>query len=417
MEATVRTDGPLDAAERIEVVDILRGFALFGILLVNMSFFKAPGAPPGLITEEVAVDRLVGLAILVFAQAKFFTLFSFLFGFGFSIQLLSARRRGVPFVARFARRLLALLLFGLAHAFLLWYGDILVLYALLGFVLLLFRDRSPRALLIWASVLLIGPALLFAAGAVVTELGRATAEGAAQIGQAEAEFLAELRQQRAEDLQIYGRGTYGQILAERVEDLGDVYAFLLLQAPPTFAMFLLGLYAGKRGILERVGEHLPLWRRVRFWGLGLGLPLNGLVVLAQAQLGAFSGLLVLGFNLALGGPILSLGYAAALVLLARREPWRRRLAPLAATGRMALSNYLLQSLICTSIFYGYGLGLFGQVGAAAGLLLSIGVYALQLPLSACWLRRFRFGPVEWLWRSLTYLRPQPMLTSPQGGRR
>jgi uncharacterized protein len=399
---------PIAAADRLEIVDVLRGFALFGILLVNMPFFKAPGGPPGLTFEGSALDYLVALAIQAFAQAKFFTLFSFLFGFGFSIQLLRAQRCGGPFVPRFLRRLLVLLLFGLAHAFLLWYGDILVLYALPGAVLILFRNRSPRARLIWASAILIVQALLFGAGAVATELGRATPEGGAEIRQAEAELVADFREQRAEDLQVYGRGTYREILAERAEDLGEVYIFLLLQGPPTFAMFLLGLYAGQRGVLDRVDEHLSLLRRVRLWGLGLGLPLNLLVVAAATQLGPLTALLLLGLNLALGGPILSMGYAATLVLLARRAGWQRRLAPLAATGRIALTNYLSQSLICTTIFYGYGLGLFGQVGAAGGLLLSTAIYALQIPFSIWWLRHFRFGPIEWLWRSLTYLRPQPM---------
>lgn len=394
--------GPVPAGERIEVVDILRGFALFGILVVNMASFKSAAGIPGLGPEAGGVDRLASLGILLFAQSKFFTLFSFLFGYGFSIQLLRARERGVSFVPRFARRLLVLLGFGLAHAVLLWNGDILTLYAVAGFVLILFRDRSPRALLVWAGALLLGALLLFLGALGALELYRATAGGAARVAGLEASFLEGFAQVRAEELRLYGGGGYAEIVAGRAKGLPGTWAFLLLISPTVLAMFLLGLWAGKRGVLRDVEDHLPLLRRVRFWGLGIGLPLNMAVAAAQAQLGPISGLLVLGVDLALAGPVLSMGYAAALVLLARRAGWGGRLAPLAATGRMALTNYLLQSLICTTLFYRYGFGLYGEVGPAAGLLPCVGIYALQIPLSAWWLGRYRFGPLEWVWRSLTY---------------
>jgi uncharacterized protein len=400
--------GPIAAAERIEVVDILRGFALFGILLINITAFKAPGAPPGFGSEGGIVDRSVILAILLLVESKFFTLFSFLFGLGFSIQLLRAQARGVPFVPRFARRLLALLAFGVAHIVLLWDGDILVLYTLVGFVLLLFRNRSPRALLTWVALLLLVPLLLLTAGLGTLELLRVTPPYAARIGEAEGAFLTGLAQLRAEAIAGYGGGTYREILVRRVVDYGGVFPLLLSRVPSVLAMFLLGLYVGKRGILQRVDEHVPLLRRVRLWGLGLGLLASLLVVVALTQLRPLSALVALLFNQALAGPILSLGYAATLVTLARRPGWGRRLAPLAATGRLALTNYLAQSLVCTTLFYGYGLGLAGRVGAAAGVLLAIGIYALQIAFSLWWLRRFQFGPLEWLWRSLTYGRPQPL---------
>lgn len=403
------TAGSPATAERIEIVDILRGFALFGILLVNMAPFKAAAGPPSFGADGPLVDRLASLGILLLAQSKFFTLFSFLFGFGFAIQLLRAQARGVPFVPRFARRLLVLLVFGLLHAVLIWDGDILTLYALFGFVLLLFRDSAPRTLLRWSAGLLLVQLLLLAAGIGVLAWWSATPAGAAQIVEVESVVGRELAATRADALHVYGAGSYGEILAERVSGLPFVWGFLLsLQATPVFAMFLLGLYVGRRGILQRPDEHLALLRRTRFWGLLGGLLVNLLIVGAFTQVGPVAALLVLGLNFPLGGPLLSMGYAATLALLVRRERWQCRLAPLAATGRMALTNYLLQSLICTTLFYGYGFGLFGRFGPAAGVLIAIVIYALQIPWSVWWLRRFQFGPMEWLWRSLTYGRVQPM---------
>ena len=406
----ISTVGPITPHERIQIVDILRGVALFGILLVNMAFFKSAwviGQSPASPSPRM-VDRLADQAIALFAEGKFFTLFSFLFGFGFAIQLVRAQQRGVDFVPRFIRRLLLLLLLGLAHALLLWHGDILVSYAVIGGILILFRKRSPRALLIWAATLLIGMTLLIGGLIGLVEWGRTVPGGPEQIALAEREASAGTARHLVEDLRVYGGGSYAEIIAYRARSLPMAYAVLLFQAPPILAMFLLGLYAGKRGILHDVAAHTTLLRRVRFWGVSLGLLLSLLVVIVEARAGVFTSALAQVFNFSLAGPVLSMGYAATIVLLARRSGWQARLAPLGAAGRMALTNYLLQSLICTTIFYGYGLGLFDRVGAAAGIGLALVFYALQIPFSVWWLRHFRFGPVEWLWRSLTYGQFQPM---------
>ena len=404
------TVGPIAPQERIQVVDILRGFALLGILLVNMAIFRAGWAATQPVTPATTgmLDRLAAHAIDLFAEGKFFTLFSFLFGFGFAIQMIRAQERGVAFVPRFMRRLLVLFVIGLAHAFLLWCGDILVSYALLGFVLLLFRNRSPRALLIWATILLLGMALLLGAVLGLIEYGRTVPDGAEQIVLAEQGMRASFAQQADEELRVYSSGSYSEIVAYRARSMPSVYATVLFQAPPILAMFLLGLYAGKRGIFHDPAAHTTLLRRVRFWGVIVGLLLSLLVVLVETQRGILSAALAPLLNMSLAGPILSMGYAATITLLAQHERWRARLAPLGAAGRMALTNYLLQTLICTTIFYGYGLSLFGQVGAAAGVGLTIAIYALQISFSVWWLQRFRFGPMEWLWRSLTYGHVQPL---------
>lgn len=406
---------PVMTTERIQVVDTLRGFALFGILLVNMAFFKSSWTPAQVTAsaDQSTLDRLVTLLIDLLAEGKFFTLFSFLFGYGFAIQMLRAQLKGGSFVPRFFRRLLVLLAIGLSHMLLIWYGDILTSYALIGFVLILFRNRSPRTLLIWATVLLLLQALLAIAGIGLIEMMRTSPDTAAALAPAETQMLNQLTETRDRDLQIYGSGSYPAILTYRVGNLPLTLIGSLASVPTILAMFLLGLYAGKRGILHDIAAHQVFLRRVGLWGLLLGLIVSASLILLQPQLSLFSSFYTQFINIALAGPLLSMGYAATTVLLVQRETWRRRLAPLAAAGRMALTNYLLQSLIFTMIFYGYGLGLFGQVGAAIGLLLCVIIYGLQIPFSIWWLRRFQFGPVEWLWRTLTYLKPQPMRVQPE----
>lgn len=404
----VRASGPLPAAERIEVVDTLRGFALFGILLINITAFKAPGGPAILGFDGGFLDQMVVWALILFVESKFFTLFSFLFGLGFGVQLLRASARGTPFVPRFMRRLVVLALFGALHVVLLWEGDILLLYALVGGLLLLFREVPTRTLLRWSLWLLLVPLGLYTLGFGALEVARTLPGSAAALREADAAFLTAVAQERVEGAQLYANGSYVEVLVARVESYGATSFLLLSRVPSVLAMFLLGLYVVKRGVLEGLEAHLPLVRRARRWGLGLGLLTSLFVTLAWATLPPVSSLVVLFFNQALAGPLLAVGYAAALALLARRPVWAARLAPLAATGRMALTNYLTQSLVCTLLFYGYGFGLAGKVGPSVSVPLAVGIYALQVAFSRWWLRRFRFGPLEWLWRSLTYGRVQPL---------
>jgi uncharacterized protein len=176
-------------------------------------------------------------------------------------------------------------------------------------------------------------------------------------------------------------------------------------------MMLLGLYAGKRRIFANLPEHLPFIRKLWLWSLAIGLVGNFLYVYFGAQSARTMPSPALMISLAgqtFGAPALAIFYMSSLVLLFQRPTWQRVLSPLAAVGRMALTNYLLQSIICTLLFYGYGLGLYDEVGPAGGILLAIVIYTFQVLWSNWWLRRFQFGPMEWLWRTLTYGRRQPM---------
>jgi uncharacterized protein len=400
--------GPALRQERIDAIDMLRGVAILGILIVNMGLFSRP--------EGSAVDGTVERLILFFAQEKFKALFSFLFGVGLAVQMMRAEGRGARFLPLYARRLCVLFFIGIAHFLFLWDGDILHDYALLGGVLLLFRHRSPKTLLVGASVLLAIPMLFYGITTYSSLTGRVDPEVKAWIayetggGSADDGTMDDFSD-------AYSRGSYAEMIALRASELprdlspdtDDAYVL---------AIFLLGLYAGRRRIFHDIPAHLPFIRRVQRWGLMIGVAGNA----AFAVGGSFEpsptsvtqnvGRLCL----VVAAPALMLFFASSVMLLTQRETWRRRLAPLAAVGRTALSNYLLQSLICTTIFYGYGLALFGKVSPTLGLLLTVAVFLIQIPLSVWWLRRFQFGPIEWLWRSLTYWKRQPMRVSGRVGR-
>jgi uncharacterized protein len=404
---------PVAPAERIETLDVLRGFALFGILLVNMALFSWPcydlflGVQPWTTRADVAADWL----IRILAEGKFISLFSFLFGLGMAIQMERAEARGVTFAGRYTRRLLTLLVIGLAHALLVWEGDILVLYAVFGFLLLAFRKCRPRTLLLWAGVSLLIPVAVYALLWALMALGSLVPEIAERI-EAELAATAVLYSRAAEEnLRVFARGSVAEIFVQRVRNLIFLYQYVWYYAPMFFAMFLLGLYAGRHRILHHVEANLGFIRRALVWGLCVGLPVNVVYAVCHhlGDLSSVSPAWVIGAaTLAVGGPMLCFAYVAAITLLLRGHHVRKLFHPLAAVGRMALTNYLLQSLICTTVFYSYGLGWYGTVGRVPGLALAVMIFAAQIPLSVWWLKRYRFGPVEWVWRTLTYGQRQPM---------
>ena len=399
---------PLAAGERIELIDVVRGFALYGVLLANLIWLTQEGAvTPAQVAAlpTAALDGLVRYAVQFFIDWKFYTLFSFLFGLGFSVQLMRGERRGVAVIPVYARRLSVLLGFGLVHAYLVWYGDILHHYALLGFLLILFRKRSDRFVLgmgIGLGVIL--PAAVVMGKAVFGPASPPPAPVPADLQVISARFRA------------FTSGSYVESLRENAKYAVGFWTsgFALHFLPAVFGKFLLGFYAGRRRLLEEPEAHLGLFRKLLVWGLVFGLVGNALWVstteLTRSEALAPSSVWVLAAQLPiyLGLIAMAAFYLSAIVLLWRLPTWRPRLAPLAPVGRMALTNYLTHSLIYLLLFYGYGFALLGRVGATFCLALSVAIFAAQIILSTWWLRRFRFGPVEWLWRSLTYGSRQPM---------
>ncbi|MFZ6029839.1 MAG: DUF418 domain-containing protein [Chloroflexota bacterium] len=409
---------PTTSTERIQAIDVLRGFALFGILLVNMPLFAWPVQTVITQTHEWGglPNQLANGFIMLFGESKFFSTFSFLFGFGLFMMMERVEARGGRFVPLYLRRMAILLVFGLVHALCFWVGDILIPYAILGTLLLLFRKAKPKTLLVWAVTVLVLMALFYVALSGLVALGSMTPESQQAMEQAFAESEAAYTAAAEQAIRAYQQGTFAEIMAQHRINFNFMTSFTPFIMPNIFAMFLLGLYAAKRGIFKDIPGHLPLIRRVQVVGLGLGFSGEILVVILS-QVTSLMTPTPLGTLRSVvhvfSGPLLALGYMSTIVLLLQKDTWRTRLAPLSFVGRMALTNYLTQTLIATTIFYNYGLGLYAKIGPAVGLLLTVVIYTLQIPISVWWMKRFRFGPMEWLWRSLTYLKWQPMRSKSQ----
>jgi uncharacterized protein len=394
---------PLPVNERIATLDIVRGFALLGILIMNMpgfstSFFaEADGSHlwPGLLDQRAELLRNM------LFSGKFNSMFSLLFGIGFTIQLgrLLERHPGRA-VAIYTRRLLALLAFGVVHAVVFWNGDVLHIYALLGFALLLLRKVPDRVV-----YLLIGLCLLYPAVSGALRLWVMTPDVvAAQVLQMEA-------WEASNDL-AYGHGSFLDAAAEHAREAVYFYTdpFMLWAALGFYVQIattmLIGLLVGRNGWVRRIPELLPRIRRLQWWALGIGVVcalIYGILGELERPPAPSLAKIVVSITYVLSRLGMMMFYVLTIVRLAQVPAWQRRLAPMAAAGRMPLTNYLLQTLIATTIFYGWGFGLWGKVGPAAGLLLALAMFfAIQVPLSLWWLRRFRYGPMEWLWRLATY---------------
>lgn len=399
---------PVVLQDRIETMDMLRGFALLGILLVNVLFFCGPMQETFMRPWRELAHPWLQAGITWLAQGKFYCLFSFLFGMGFSVQTARLEARGFPPAGIYARRLLVLLAIGLLHGTLIWMGDILAVYALAGFLLLAFRNRQPRTLLIWAACFLALSTLLTLLLWLVVTIALTVPTAALEIARQEAAQKADQAKKLADALQAYGQGPYALLFWVRLRELLGNYGMTLGVLPQILAMFLLGAWAGRKGILKDPAAHRGLLVKVARYGLLFGLPANAWYAwsLGQGFPGPGNPQAFLAFALYVtAAPALTLAYASGLVLAFQRPGLNAILRPLSAPGRMALTSYLTHSLVMTTIFYFYGLGLYGRLPVPAAFGLGLGLFALQIPLSRAWLDRFTMGPAEWLWRSLTYGSP------------
>ncbi len=398
--------GPVAAKDRIEVIDVLRGAALFGILAANIRGFAGPAPAyfqPSLMWPEMW-DRLAQAFIDAFIQGKFITIFALLFGVGFGVQLSRAKDKHVSFGGFYSRRLLILMGFGLIHGLYIWFGDILLPYACVGFILFMFRNRKDKTIAAWSVVLYVLPLVLMMAGV------------AAQYAKGEAfpvpppPTQAELQR----SVEIFSEGTIAEIHVERTHDVVAYnWGFFPFFVTQLTSLFLAGMLAWRKGFFQPSEESIPGYRKAMVWGYAIGIPGNlGLVVVTWVyELSPFElslPQLILGVVRTVAIPALSLGYICTIILLTRDPRWHDRLARFGAVGRIALTNYLMQAIIGTLIFYSFGLGLFGSMGPAILLVLTIVFFAAQVWFSGWWLDRFRFGPFEWLWRSLTYGKMQEM---------
>jgi len=393
--------------KRIELVDALRGFALFGILFVNIVYFAtAYTADIGLANPQSTswADTATLWVSTTFFETKFYLLFSLLFGYSFVLQMQSAERQGKSFKPRMLRRLVGLFVLGCLHAVFLWEGDILTVYALLGALLICFRNVQPRSAA-KAAVIIVG---VVGIGWILLALLASTDPTALEIDVDE-ETTTAIEKTAAM------RGSYGDVIDHRLGELGSfVWAVLLIQAPIVFAMFLAGLAAAKAGVFESVDRYRSGFMRMLAFGLPVGL--LGALALTWTLFGAGieSAWVIAGFGVTVfTGPFLMGAYVSIFALAAAGQLGRKVIAVLAPVGRMALTNYIFQSVLMGLVFYGYGLGQFGRLSPFEVLLVAISIYALLLGFSHLWMQRFKYGPLEWLLRAFTYWE-RPAWRAPAG---
>ncbi|WP_235617596.1 DUF418 domain-containing protein [Brevibacillus brevis] len=353
---------PISQKDRIYSIDIVRGLALFGILLVNLpSFIMYSEDVP--LPIEAGIDAWIRLSYDLFIQTKFFGIFSFLFGLGFYIFMSRAEQRGQKVFRLFSRRLLAMFAIGVIHIFI-WFGDILAVYALLGFLLMPFYRRKPSTILAWAGSL--GGVYMLTQGVALVQT-------------------------------LNGQEVYSFV------------ASLQTTLIPIFVMFLFGLYAGSRGLIAQIREHKPLLKRIAATTLVISLPIAAGIMWASG--------VVYGPKLEQVNKILvdlstlpmALCFIASLFLLLDRELARKILQPFAYTGQMGLTTYLGQTVIMTILIPLFGIT---AMPLSSWLLLAFPIYAFQLLVSWLWLKRFNRGPMEKLWRFLTYGRKKKSVPAP-----
>lgn len=394
---------PIGTHERIGELDIIRGFALFGVLWANL-FSHAEMAIPGEVIASLptaSIDRYVRFLGYWLISGKAQALFSLLFGFGFAILTERAMRRGADGARLYARRLGILLFVGIAHFLLLWGGDILHAYAAMGFILLVTR-RWPSWLMLTVGVLLCCFGFYATRELDQLLLSKETRDAAV----AATEALA------AERYTVFLGRDYPAYVWMLVRSAWiDLYAQLVGIAflGNILGRFLIGAWIHRRGWLQDTARHARGFRRAALWLLLVGLAL-AIINPGMRLLEIRTPQEIRPFLRMIGQPsqlILALGYGAGLIVLCQSPARRRLLSGLGDVGRMALTNYLMQSLVYFFVLYGFGLGWLQYAGPTFCLGLALVAFAVQIVFSRWWLARYRFGPAEWLWRSATYGRWQP----------
>lgn len=387
--------------DRIVSIDLLRGVAIAGILIMNIQSFSMPTAAylnPTAYGDLEGLNRWVWIFSHLVASNKFMSIFSMLFGAGVLIFINNAAARGKNTAALHFRRMAWLLLFGILHAYLLWPGDILVCYALCGMLGWFFRNLKPAALLRVGLIIFLVPMALGTMWALT--LPYWPAEALASMKETwnpeSGSILLELDTMR---------GGWLEQMKSRVPHAIEMQStvFLVETAWRVVSMMLLGMFLMKREILS-AGRSREFYIRMSIIGLGLGYLLSAAGVWMNFHRGwtlEYSMFIGGQFNY-LGSMAVALGYTGLVMLISKSGHFKKMVKAVSGVGRTAFTNYIFQTLVCTLIFYGHGLGLFGSVERKYQLLIVVGVWIVQLILTTLWLRRFKQGPLEWLWRRLTY---------------
>lgn len=373
---------------RIEALDIIRGFALLGIFIANMLLFHSPYwyLEPYTFFAN-GRDAGVFQWIDVFVQSSFYPMFAFLFGYGLNMQYEKAMERNKPYAAIMARRLTVLLGFGLLHALLIWAGDVLFTYAVFGYLMILFVRIPAKWLLPFATVLYAVPMwLLYLMTKWVVKINpEAITEELGNAAKIEAAFST------------YGDGSFGEIFVFRLIEwltygLSSTATGFFIVLP----IIMLGAAMSKWKVIERAVEMRKQLTIIAVLFVAAGIWIKFLPYLKEPTYD-----LVL-IQESFGGLILAIGYMALLLLLCTNPLFRTVFRPIGKAGRMSLTTYLTQSIVATLLFYGYGFGMYGQVDLGTGTLIAIALFIVQVIFSSLWLTKFRMGPLEWFWRRLTY---------------
>jgi uncharacterized protein len=420
---------PIAANERFVSIDVLRGVAVLGILVMNIYAFAMPLAA---YNNPLAMGGLEAHNLgtwffthILFDQ-KFLSIFAMLFGAGLVVMSTRAESRGAKFGRIYYRRQFWLLVIGAIHGYFIWLGDILFLYAAIGMLVYLFRNLKPRTLIIVA-VLFLPVALLLDLG-IAKDVDRMIVEVAkieelqasgTELDDEQKEMLEDWEAQRPfmaptdEDVRVdidVHRGGYLGIVKHRAPTVFmlQIFVTLLFGIWRVGALMMIGMALLKLGVLS--GERsASFYRKTMLAGYLIGLPLT---IFSASDLSAhqFDPLYVMrvgGIANYWGSVIVAFGHIGLVMLVVKAGALQKLMARFAAVGRMALTNYLMHSVILTTVFYGYGFGLYGSIPRFWQMGFVVAVIGLQLILSSWWLNRYRFGPVEWLWRSLTYWKRQP----------
>ena len=398
---------PISISERHTLLDVLRGFALLGVLLANRVthsgyFFLSKAGQEALGTSHI--DHYVEWFEHFLIDGKFYSLFSMLFGIGFALQM--KRSDGIEnhFSSLFRRRLLIMFILGLLHATLLYIGDILTVYALTGLVLILYRNASDKTLLRSAFIFTLLPLLQYA---IFWAINLTTPdEPLVSSGDDTPRFFDQL-------ISTFQTGTFieitqaniGALIFGRYPDLIFTGRFFRV-----LAMFLIGFYISRNMLFANVNVNRSLIQKAMIWGAIIGIPCN-IALAMMMTTDAYYELEPLGIVeplvYAFGVPALCLFYASSIALMFENQNRKKIFMVFAPVGQIALTNYLMQSLICVFIFKSFGLGLTALVGPAKLTVIALLIYTSQVIFSHVWVKHFRFGPMEWLWRSLTYWKWQP----------
>ncbi|WP_342566921.1 DUF418 domain-containing protein [Psychrobacillus sp. FSL K6-4046] len=380
---------PTQEKERIISIDVMRGFALLGIFVVNMLFFHGPYIYVNPYDwYQTPADQETYKWIDIFVQGSVYPLFAMLFGYGLAMQFMKSEAKGTSFSRLAVRRLLILLGIGCIHAFLIWSGDILITYALAGLCLIVLMKLKPLWLIIIAAVLYLIPnGLLTGLVYFMTKIAP------------DQSVLYTAIQKVEESAVAYSQGSWFDVFGQRLADWLYMQGYglnVVLILCTILPLLMLGSAAAKLRLIERASE-LKL-----FWTITVIVAMTAGTAIKWLPFSQGDDLFTMTAQDTFGGPLQAIAYGGFLALICTIPIVGKLLSPIAKAGRMSMTIYLMQSILATTIFYGYGFGLYGKVDIATGTWMAIGIYVIQIIFAEIWFTKFKQGPVELLWRKLTY---------------